>query len=281
MPHRVSAVLIVIAASILAVLSAGCYSDAYYQNRAVERARKYLLEEMPGLSAEEKYFITFNDPVFLTAPIIGSRGYVTDRSVNAPVLTDQLNQICVSWKLPERDEWFMVYGASNERMDFWYPDRVIRKKFSPPNVSHLERATDTARTYARNNLFGLMNTSEQNLMRFHFPAVYETKFALNFNPTGKLDEEKQDVERKAAAKMIQYSLIWEMPDGGDPVVFCGTGGPEMVGWKINFAGRTTVSELRSNTVRRIKTPAEFYVPFPKPYAAPAEAEAKKSVKEKK
>ena len=279
MSHRLSAAMIVLAASALAMLSGGCRSDAYYQDRAVERARKYLLEEAPGLSAEEKYFITFNDPVFLTSPIIGSRGYVKDRSVNAPVLTDQLNQICVSWKLPGRDDWYMVYGASNERMDFWYPDRVIRKKFSTPNVSDLEKATDTARNYARNNLFGLMNTAEQNLMRFHFPAVYETKFALNFDPAGQGDEEKIAAERKAAAAKTQYSLVWEMPDGGDPAVFCGTGGPEMAGWKLNFAGRTTAEELRINTVRRIKTPEEFYVPFPKPYAKPAEA--KRSVKEKK
>ena len=278
MSNRLSAVMAIVLASVAAMFSGGCRSDAYYQNRAVERARKYLLEEAAELSAEERYFITFNDPVFLVSPIIGNKDYQKTRNIDAPTLSDQLNQICVSWKLPERDEWYMVYGVSNGRMDFWYPDRMIRKKFSPPNVSALEAATESARKYARDNLYGLMDIAEQNFIRFHFPAVYETDFELNFNPTGNADETVVAKARKAAEKRTQYSLVWEMSGNRELTVFCGMGDAEMGGWSLNFAGKTTAEELRNHTIRRIKSPDEFYTPFPARYAKPAK---KTSAKEKK
>lgn len=252
----------------VAILTGGCRSDAYYQNRAVERAREYLLKEATELSAEDKYFVTFNDPVFLTAPIIGSKDYVSKQSGNAPVLSDKLNQICVTWKIPGHEELYMVYGASNGRMDFWYPDRVIRKKVTLSKVGNLERATNLARTYARDNLFDLMSVEEQNFIRFHFPAVYETDFEPNFDPTGKAEEKDIEKARAQAEKSTQYSLVWQIPDDNDVAVFCGFGGPEMQGWKINFAGKASMEEFRKHTVQIIKTPEEFYRVFPEKYAMP-------------
>ena len=259
----------------VAVFCGGCYSDAYYQNRAVGRAREYLLEHAPELSAEEKYFITFNDPVFLMSPILGDKLYVKDRSLESPVLNDQLNQICVTWRLPGRDEWYLVYGASSGRMDFWYPERLIRKKFTPPNVGDLENATADARTYARDNLFDLMTVDEQNFIRFHFPAVYETNYELNFNPTGAADEKEIAKAREFAEKSIQYSIVWEIPGDKDIIVFCGPGDLEMAGWKINFAGKTSADELRRHTVHRIKAPEEFYRNFGGKYAKPVKSKEKK------
>lgn len=267
MTNRWSKWIIAGAAAVCAALSGGCRSDAYYQNRAVERAREYLLDEAKELSAEEKYFVTFNDPVFLTSPIIGSDKFTKDRSLEAPVLNDQLLQICISWKLPKRDEWYMVYGASNGRMDFWYPDRLIRKKFARAKVSGLERATNAARTYARDNLFHLMSAAEQNFIRFHFPSVYETRFEPNFNPTGNDTPENIAKAKKTAAEQTQYTLAWVLPDQKEVAVFCGFGKEEMAGWKINFAGRTSADDLRRHTVRIIKTPEEFYRPFPERYRA--------------
>ena len=274
MTNRWSTWIIACGAAVCAVLVGGCRSDAYYQNRAVERAREYLLDEAKELTAEEKYFVTFNDPVFLTSPIIGTYDFSKERSLDAAILNDQLLQICISWKLPKRDEWYMVYGASNGRMDFWYPDRLVRKKFAQAKVSELEQATTTSRTYAKNNLFDLMSAAEQNFIRFYFPAVYETKFEPNFNPTGSETPENIEKAKDSAAKMTQYSLVWERPGQEEIVVFCGFGRAEMAGWKINFAGKTSADELRRHTVRIIKTPEEFYRPFPAPYAKPIEVENK-------
>ena len=268
MAKRWSMWMIGCGAVLCAILAAGCRSDAYYQNRAVERAREFLLERAGELSAEEKYFITFNDPVFLTSPIIGSDDFSTSRSIDAPVLNDQLLQICISWKLPGREEWYMVYGASNARMDFWYPDRLIRKKFARAHISDLEKSTESARKYARDNMFDLMSVAEQNFIRFHFPAVLETNFQANFTPTGKETPAEVERAKKRAAGLTQYTLVWKMPGAAEAAVFCGFGGPEMKGWTINFAGRVPLDELRRHTVRVIKNPEEYYRRFPAPYAAP-------------
>ena len=266
MSYRLSTLTIACGAALCALLSGGCYSDAYYQNRAVERAREYLLDEAKELSTEEKYFVTFNDPVFLTAPIIGTAGFTSDKDSENPVLNDQLLQICVSWKLPGRSEWYMVYGASNGRMDFWYPDRLIRKKLAVAEISDLEKSTKMSRTYARDNLFDQMNVAEQNYIRFHFPAVYETNFEPNFNPTGKASPEEIAKAKKSAATATQYTLVWATPGEEKVTVFCGLGGKEMAGWKINFAGQISPEELSQHTVRVIKKPEEFYRRFPSRYA---------------
>ena len=265
MPSRLSILGVGFGALLCAWCATGCRSDAYYQNRAAERARSYLLDNAKELSAEEKYFVTFNDPVFLTAPIIGDFNFVKEQSQNAPVLNDQLMQICIAWKMPQREEWYLVYGASNGRMDFWYPDRLIRKKFHASKISGLERAVAQSRTYARNNLFDLMSAREQNFIRFNFPAVYETNFELNFNPTGQASPEDVEKARALAERSIQYSLVWAEPGDPDIAVFCGTGAAEMQGWQINFAGKTSKDELRRHTVKIIKTPEQFYRDFPLEY----------------
>ena len=264
----------VIAGVLAAAAFCGCRSDAYYQNRAAERARDYLLKEAKGLSAEEKYYIIFNDPVFLTAPIIGKQGFAKSESMFAPTLTDQLNQICIAWRLPGREEFFMVYGASSARMDYWYPERLIRKRFVLPRASGLEEATATARKYATDNLFSLMSVTEQNFIRFNFPAVYETNFALNFNPRGDADEETLEKAAAKAAEGIQYSIVWDCPDAAEVAVFCGVGDFEMGSWKLNFAGKTAREDLARHTVAKIKTPEAFYAPFPARYRAPVDAAAK-------
>ena len=257
-------------AALCAVFSWGCRSDAYYHNRAAESAREYLLKEAQELSAEEKYFITFNDPVFLTADIIGDTEYAKETSIEAPVLNTQQIQICISWKLPDSDMWYMVFGTSNARMDFWCPERLIRKKFAMSQIPGLESATELSRNYARDNLFDTMTVVEQNFIRFHFPAVYETNFELNFNPTGRESAEDIEKKRAEAAKSTQYSIVWALPEGKEAAVFCGVGKEEMTGWSINFAGRISEDELRRHTVRIVKTPEEFYRRFPARYAKPTE-----------
>ena len=274
-------VLIAGASMLAAAVLCGCRSDAYYQNRAAERARKYLLDEAKGLSAEEKYYITFNDPVFLVSPIIGEMGFANSESMSAPTLTDRMNQICIAWRLPGSEEFFMVYGASNGRMDYWYPDRLIRKRFVLPKASGLEKATAEVRKYATDNLFGLMTVTEQNLIRFNFPAVCETNFALNLNPRGDADDKELEKAAKAAAKGIQYSIVWDFPETDEVAVFCGVGGSEMNSWKLNFAGRTSREDLSKHTVAKIKAPEEFYAPFPARYRSPAPMKKPRAAKEKR
>ena len=58
------------------------------------------------------------------------------------------------------------------------------------------------------------------------------------------------------------------PGASEAAVFCGVGGFEMKTWKLNFAGKVAREDLLKHTVARIKSPEEFYAPFPARYRAP-------------
>ena len=87
--------LIWAAPAFLAVLLAGCRSDQYYQDIAVRRARAYLLEQSPELTADQIYFVKFNNPFFLTANVLGYGGM----PLEGPMSSRQ-QQICVTWAIP-------------------------------------------------------------------------------------------------------------------------------------------------------------------------------------
>ena len=115
-----------------------------------------------------------------------------------------------------------------------------------------------------------MTVAEQNLIRFNFPAVYETNFALNLNPRGDADAKTLAKAAKDVEKGIQYSIVWDHPEAEEIAVFCGVGDLEMAGWKLNFAGKTSRDDLAKHIVAKIKTPEEFYLPFPARYRKPVE-----------
>ena len=66
----------------LVVLCAGCRSEAYYQDRAVQRAREYLLDNAPELTTEQLYFVKYNRPLLLTGEILPAAGPGTAVSGN-------------------------------------------------------------------------------------------------------------------------------------------------------------------------------------------------------
>ena len=61
-----------------AVLLCGCRSDRYYQARAAERARAYLLENAPELDPQQCSFVRYNDNEFILV--------VVNRSENKYIL---------------------------------------------------------------------------------------------------------------------------------------------------------------------------------------------------
>ena len=98
--------------AVCAMLLCGCRSDRTYQNRAAERARSFLLENAPELTPQQVSFVKYNDPFFMTGD--GLSGKSTG-----------IMQICVAWNIPDADTLYMVFGVSRERMDDWYPNRII------------------------------------------------------------------------------------------------------------------------------------------------------------
>lgn len=260
--------LIWAAPAFLAVLLAGCRSDQYYQDIAVRRARAYLLEQSPELTADQIYFVKFNNPFFLTANVLGYGGM----PLEGPMSSRQ-QQICVTWAIPGMDRYYMVFGVSSGRMDQRYPNRLIRKVFTLPN-RQLEAAVGAARAYAQNALFSRMDTHEFNSVRFTLPYLLLTNFDLAVNPDGTLPPEACEKEARRLAAFNQFSLAWKMdPASGESMVFCGTAASDMSGWSINFAGRMPDSELNAHTVKVLKTPKDSFTDFA-PVPAPVPPEEK-------
>ncbi|MBS1370617.1 MAG: hypothetical protein HPZ91_11740 [Lentisphaeria bacterium] len=237
-------------------MNAGCRSDAYYQDRAVQRAREYLLENAPELTAEQLYFVKYNRPLLLTGDILPA-------VVGPGTATGELKQICVTWRIPGRVDDYLVYGASSGSMQYWYPNRLIRKtfrKFSLP----IDSAMTQARAYSQNYLYGQLGVAEFNRVRFDFPYVIETTFTPVFNPSGSLDPEEVEELKAALEAKTQLSLVWKVGDTGECVVFCGYGRGDLAGWAINFGGKMRQSEVDAATVRVLKTPDDAQTPIELP-----------------
>lgn len=239
------------------LLCCGCRSDLYYQNRAVERARNYLLENSPELSADQVYFVKFNKPVLLTMPVLG------DPSALMPgdqMLKSERQEICVTWSIPGKAERYLVFGVSSGRMDDWHPVQLLRRRYEKISTE-VVTAAESARTFMQNALFDQMSTAEYNFVRFTFPWVVKSRFPLVIDPAGNLSaEEQQKVEQQLAARE-QYSLIWKLPDGEGYWVFCGTAGENFQGWSLNFTGRFSVQEAEASIVEVVRTPDQAYKPF--------------------
>ncbi len=235
-------------AALILLAGAGCESVRYYQNRAVNRAREYLLDNAEELTPEQAYFVKFNKPVLLSAPIIGSPGASEQR------------QICITWRIPGTETDYMVYGTSAGTMEFWYPVRLIRRPVNAPPAQPLDKAIVTARTYATDALWERLTPAQFNQVRFDFPYLAVTDFELNFNPGGNLTEAEVEQARARAARSVQFSLVWKVT-GADWLVFCGTGAITLAGWQVNFAGLMPAAEVEQHIVKLIRTPEDGDTPF--------------------
>jgi hypothetical protein len=234
----------------LVILTSGCKSAAYHRNEAAESARVFLLKNAPELTPEQVCFVKYNDPVLLTAPVLGNSGKGSDFEQTDSVL----HQICIAWNIPGASNLYIVFGVSDARMTTWQPLRLIRKDFSQ-KVLPEDAAVFYCRKYAQDNLLHTLTPSELNLVRFEYPFIARTGFELNFNETGKMTAEEIAAVKEAAAGKLQYSLYWQYPDGS-AAVFCGLAAADMTGWTLNFAGKIGKEELVKHLIGVVRTPAQ-------------------------
>ena len=237
----------------LLILSCGCRSDIYYQNRAVERARKFLLEQADDLDWKQQEFVRYNDPVILHSGIIGAPGLA-----RATQLKSEQRQICVTWQIPGKKGVYMVFGVSESRMARWYPERLLRKDYTTmPDV--LAAVSRQAADYARNNLFNQIPVETMNRIRFNTPALLITDFKIDVLLPA--DPEERKAFQAALAKKLQLTLVWD--DGQNhSVYFCGRGMPDLSSWQIERAGIINNDELKKRTVRTVLTPEQKHDNLP-------------------
>ena len=213
----------------------GCQSDRYYQARAAERAREFLIENSPELTPAQVAYVKFNDPVLLTGE--GLKGY--ERGVQ---------QICVTWDIPGCQSLYMVFGASRARMDDWYPNRVIRKDFVSPGPA-INQAVETCRQYAITNFYEVLSKSDLNKIRLSNPEIVETGF------------EPRPDQNGVVPQTTQISLQWQISEHRY-AVFCGYAPKsDLAGWQIDFAA--IVPDYEANFVRGklLKSPADYNTPI--------------------
>ena len=207
------------AALLLAAWCSGCRTTVYYQDQAVERAREYLLQEARELTPEQQAFVRFNDPVLLAENLLGSgnTGMATATS---------RSQICVTWMIPEKTDVYMVFGISTGRMWDWYPNRLIRKTFTPPDLSRIA-AISAAREFVRNNLYYDLSARELNAVRFENPRILRGK--------------------PAEAQGVPFSLAWQCGGEKEWIVVSGSARDESLqGFSPAVGGRMSAELLREN-----------------------------------
>ena len=250
---RYKVVMATVFAFMLAALFCGCRSDIYYQNRAIEQAREFLLKEAKELDWRQREFVRYADPVILHGHILGTVHY------GAPdQLGSELRQICVTWQMPEQKGVYMVYGVSGGRMQYWVPERLIRKEFVKVPTPLADSAAAAVK-YAISNLSEELTAEELNFVRFTAPSLLMT----NFEVTLKLPEDPAEKAAfaEAAGRKMQLTLAWKL-GSSKAVFFCGNGLPDMTQWAVERAGTIDQSELESRTLRIVLTPEQFYEKLP-------------------
>lgn len=225
--------ILLLCAAVSLVMS-GCRSDLYYQNRAVEEARNYLLENAPELSIAQREFVRFNSPVFLFDP---------DNNAAEGNLAYQSGQICVTWIIPGKEDVYMVVGFSNSRMVDWSPNRLVRKQFPQNNVI-VANAVNAARNYIYQNLYTNLSVEMANQIRFTPPEIFYSSFKPE-TPFGATGEEKE-LFLKTLGSKTQFAMRWAWPDNsGNYVVVVGYAvkGRGIEGFSVNSAGIYSADEL--------------------------------------
>lgn len=228
----------------------GCRSDQFYHSRAADDAREFLLGNAPELTPEQICFVRYNDPILLKGEGLGD----PEEMGSWEKTNGYIRQICVAWEIPEREAIYMVCGFSEERMQYWKPNRLIRKKFHRTAQAQ-DEMLKSARTYLLNNLAANLTTEEINRVRYTYPVLAETDLDVNFNTDLKMDADKVEKTKERMKKSRQYSLIWEIADRR--VVFSGYSSPELTGWDILFAGILTPDEVAKHTLHVVKNPDDF------------------------
>ena len=136
------------------------------------------------------------------------------------------SQICVTWMIPEKTDVYMVFGISTGRMWDWYPNRLIRKTFTPPDLSRIA-AISAAREFVRNNLYYDLSARELNAVRFENPRILRGKPAVE--------------------QGVPFSLAWQCGGEKEWIVVSGSARDESLqGFSPAVGGRMSAELLREN-----------------------------------
>ena len=226
---------------LLGVLS-GCKSAGYYQAKAVEEAREFILKEAPDIPLMDQEYIKFNRPFLMASHLSGT--YSTG-----------VAQICVCWVTPDSPDVYMVFGTSGMRMADWSPVRVIRKRFSESQKDYIKVAKKASNKILQTQ-FGLLSVPSVNHVRFSMPGVWACNVPLDLNPGKEVDENAIE----EAEKLPRYVLAWKIQEKNG-VFYCIYGGTAaddtLKNFKFYFSGIYSEADFKSNLLSEEPVIAPF------------------------
>ncbi len=113
------------------------YEKAFYFDESVEKARKYVLENLKELTEEGIHEVKFTKPIIYQKKLF-SRGQGRESSRR------DISETCIVWKMPgDGKNSIVVFGVGQSRLDDWYPVRVVIKPFDiPEETVSLEKAPE-------------------------------------------------------------------------------------------------------------------------------------------
>ena len=247
--------LLAAALAALAFLS-GCRTD--YTKSAVERARTYALNNLKGLSDNQRNYIRYTQPEIYENIIYPRYVIPLDTGIEHVEVDDvrrfpvapqhDLMHSCVVWTPPDLGAKVVVAGEGERSMLFWEPYRVIVKRYDPGDAG-LKSATSAASSFVRNNMLYL-STAELNRVRFDNPEAVYTRLPVEpeqekveLSSWEEYLNEKEGRTPKTAPD-TQLSLIWPADDPLRRIVVTGfskTG--TFYGWKLRTAELMDVDKL--------------------------------------
>jgi len=219
---------------LLTIVFAACSSTDYYRDRAVQRARKFLLQEDRSLSLEQREFVKFNKPVIMAAPI-----FVKFNSASATSGT--LSHVCIAWVVPGRKNAYVVFGASDNRLRDWTPNRVVIKRYDKPAELY-HKAKSSAIQFAVNN-FLYLSSRRINRIRFEIPETIITDYKFS-----KATLKAKKVSEGQLKSLVQITFVWPSGVYGKRLFVCGLGAKDLKAWRPVFGGETSVEELRDHFI---------------------------------
>lgn len=249
-------------AAAMAVLT-GCQTD--YTKSAVERARTYALNNLKGLSDNQRNFIRYTQPEIYenivypryVIPLDTGASHIEIDDVRRFPVAPQhdLMHSCVVWSPPDLGAKVVVAGEGERSMLFWEPYRVLVKRYDPGDAG-LKSATVSASTFVRNNM-QYLSRAELNRVRFDTPETIYTRLPVDPEEPEKdilsaWEEYQNEKEgRKKTPTYTQLSLMWPADDPLQCIVVTGfSKSGTFTGWKLRTAELMDVNKLNEARLSR-------------------------------
>lgn len=265
------------AACLSAWLFTACQTD--YTADAVETAREYALNNLRGITANQKEFIRFTQPeiyedtVFpkYVTPLLETGHHKVEKKERFPTAPRlDLMHSCVVWSPPDMNAKIVVVGDGERNMRFWRPYRILVKEFLPADSAFTAACVACAK-YARN---GMQYLSEAERDRIRFSDPEEFCFTKLDIPEP-VDELALDLEsqweqylrslKEDKTQITQLSVIWPADDKNKRIVFSGyTKTGSLAGWKLLTAEIMKKEKLDAHRLTPEESAAIKVAPPPKP-----------------